>query len=104
MWSSDVLLTLLPPRPLLSPAPCLQIEYVHMLYTKGGHSEGVPEAPPVPVVITAAGQLPPGTALGDDNAPLFMGGGYPMWADDQVCVWADKGGGGYRLGPLSPGH
>lgn len=38
----------------------------------------------MPVVITAAGELEPGTALDDTNAPLLRGGGYPMWAEDQV--------------------
>jgi hypothetical protein len=71
---------------LLAPALSSQIEHVHMLYTPSGRSDGTPESPPVPVVITAAGELPAGTVLDDSNAPVFSGGGYPMWAEDQVCV------------------
>jgi hypothetical protein len=53
--------------------------------------ERTPESPPVPITITAAGELPAGTMLTDDNAPVFSGGGYPMWAEDQVCVGFDIG-------------
>lgn len=63
-----------------------QIEHVHLLHSPRGRADKSQEAPPVPVVITGAGELPAGCPLDDAHAPLLMGGGFPMWADDQVMV------------------
>lgn len=73
-----------------------QIESVHLLHSASGCSDKAPEGPPVPVVITAAGELAPGTALDDTNAPLLRGGGYPMWAEDQVSRGGGEGQGDGR--------
>jgi hypothetical protein len=55
-----------------------------MLYSQAGKSTHVPEEPPVPVVITGAGELPPRSVLDATTAPVLSAGGYPMWAEDQV--------------------
>ncbi|KAF8057101.1 Ppid [Scenedesmus sp. PABB004] len=49
--------------------------------SSGASPRSPSDGPPVPVVIAAAGELPPGTDL--STLPLVSGAGWPLWPEDQ---------------------